>query len=163
MGSGKMKGWMAALGVAIVAAGCAAPKPSTESAIQGRWRRDGQPYGAVLADPAGTLTAETFELRPGGVLAQLTVSEQSGQAWLLGSGQYVIAGADRMRITGKCWKGWESYACTETYGFKLEGDRLTVSDMTHSQIAETFTRVGPFGDGLPPTLAPPGPSPTPAP
>ncbi len=153
-----------ALVVTALLAGCAPSIQDLDRAIQGRWRRvipTPQLAEDFVGDPLGSLSADTFELRPGGVLLSLQVDPGSGRAWTTMSGGYAIMGADQITVRGKCWQGWASYDCSQTYGFELKGDSLTFTSSGAQAGRSTYTRIGPVSASPPPTLAPPMPSPTP--
>ena len=155
------------LAVALAAAllaGCAPSIADHERAIQGRWRRvvpSPQLSGDFVGDPLGTLAADTFELRPGGVLLSLGIDEGSGWAWTTMTGEYAITAADQITVKGKCWQGWDSYDCSQAYGFDLKGDSLTITSSGPQAGQSSYTRVGAVSLTPPPTIVPPMPSATP--
>ncbi len=73
----------------------------------------------------------------------------------VGTGRYVLTGAHRIDLEGRCWKGYESFPCTRAYHLDVSGDHLTLSaeDGSGGQVA--YRRIGVVGRELPPTLAPP--------
>jgi hypothetical protein len=125
----------------------------SSAAILGRWQRISQ---AGPGDP-NELSLEYVEFRENGVLLTLIKDEGTGQFWLNNSASYAVTSVSQMQVVGTCYKGWERYACSRTYDIVLAGDRLKVSG---DQQAE-YQRIGGLSPNLPPTLAPPFPSPTP--
>jgi hypothetical protein len=119
--------------------------------LLGRWQRV-SPAGP--GDP-NELSSEYIEFREAGVL--LTLLRDADAFWLIGSATYSLTTDDQLQVVGTCYKGWERYACTRTYAFTLAGDSLTISG---DGLAE-YQRISALDPNLPPTLAPPFPSPTP--
>src|SRR5262245_9715609 len=154
-----------------LAAACAPPsvlhlaKRSSVDPLLGRWHRldTGQP--GFVADPLGSLAQADIELRDEGLLVDLLVD--SGSAFSTVTGGYARVDAEHIRAAGRCWQGYDSRPCSQTYRYTLSGDRLTLFGdgqtvaglVADGQLA--YQRVGPAGAALPPTLVPPGPSPTP--
>ena len=121
--------------------------------ILGRWQRI-SPAGP--GDP-NELSLEYIEFRENGALLTLIKDEGTGQFWLNNSAAYSLTTVDQMQVIGTCYKGWDRYTCSRTYAIALAGDNLKVSG---DQQAE-YERIGGLSPNLPPTLAPPFPSPTP--
>jgi len=122
--------------------------------ILGRWQRI-SPAGP--GDP-NELSLEYIEFRENGVLLNLIKDEGTGQFWLNNnSATYSLPTASQMQVVGTCYKGWERYTCSRTYAIVLAGDNLKISG---DQQAE-YQRISGLSSELPPTLAPPFPSPTP--
>ena len=123
----------------------------TSTGILGRWQRI-SPAGP--GDP-NELSAEYIEFREDGVLLTLFKDEGTDTFWLNNSAAYSLSTTRQMEVVGTCYKGWERYACSRTYDIVLAGDSLKVSG---DQQAE-YQRIGGLSSDLPPTLAPPIPSP----
>ncbi len=147
----------AALAVIVALAGCAYAAAGRESAILGRWHRLAEPN---LDDPFQTLASEYIEFAPNGVLVSLLFDRGPGRFWTATTGEYSVSGADQITISGRCWQGWRSYACSRTYGFTLKEDRLIIFDHKHQERRLEFERIVTASTDLPPTLAPPVPSAT---
>jgi hypothetical protein len=119
--------------------------------ILGKWQRV-SPAGP--GDPS-ELSAEYLEFRPDGVL--LVLLKDMDTFWWINSATYTITSSSRMQVTGSCWRGSERYSCARDYTLSLAGDELSLSADNEAQ----YRRVGELSEELPPTLAPPLPSPTP--
>lgn len=148
------------VGLAILLAlgsGAPAASPLTDQLL-GRWQRVGEGY---LPEPY--IAAEYVEFRPGGQLVELLWDSGPQRAWTINVSQYAVSFAGRVKLSGNCWRGWERYACTHTYTVLRLGDTLRVSDERDQQRAVQYRRVADLEPELPPTLAPPFPSPAPAP
>jgi hypothetical protein len=100
---------------------------------------------------------EYLEFRENGVLLTLIKSEGSEMFWLNNSATYTMTSSSQMQVAGSCWQGWERYACSRTYSIRLAGDKLWVLADNQAE----YRRIGELSRDLPPTLAPPFPSPTP--
>ncbi len=120
--------------------------------ILGRWQRI-SPAGP--GDP--NELSEYIEFRESGVLLSLLWDEGPNTSWLTRSATYSLPTASQLQVTGTCYKGWEVYTCTRIYAVVLAGDNLKISG---DQQAE-YQRISGLSSDLPPTLAPPFPSPTP--
>ncbi len=120
--------------------------------ILGRWQRL-SPAGP--GDP--NEVSEYIEFRESGVLLSLLRDEGTNEFWLITSATYALTSANQLQVVGTCYKGWERYTCSRTYAIALAGDTLKISG---DQEAE-YQRIGSLSPNLPPTLAPPMPSPTP--
>ena len=94
-----------------------------------------------------------------GLLASLLV--EGAQSFTTMTGAYTLVDASHLRVDGHCWQGYERYACSETYGFTLSGDRLTLLGSAPVGGQLDYRRLGPAAAVIPPTLVPPGPSATP--
>jgi len=146
------------------AANPGAANPGTAS-LQGRWHRldSGQP--GFVADPLGSMAQPDLELRAQGLLADLLLD--SGNDFTTVTGRYALVDASHLQIDGKCWQGYASHPCSQTYRFTLSGDHLTLfgdGQVVAGAVANgqlDYQRTGPAAASLPPTLVPPGPSPTP--
>jgi hypothetical protein len=119
--------------------------------ILGRWQRI-SPVGP--GDPS-ELSAEYLEFRQDGAL--LVLLKDMDTFWWINSATYTVTSSAEMQVTGSCWQGWERYACTGTYTLRLSGDELRLSADNEAE----YHRIGGLSRELPPTLAPPLPSPTP--
>ncbi len=143
---------------AMSVSGCANSRVDTESAIQGRWHRLGEPG---VADPLLTLASEYIELRPTEVLVSLLFDPGSNTFWTATTGAYSVAEASQIVVQGKCWQGWQSYDCSRAYRLKIEGDSLTIFENENEQRSVKYKRMGAVSSDMPPTLVPPMPSATP--
>jgi hypothetical protein len=143
----------------ILLAGCANSTVDRESAIQGRYRISG-PNTGYVSDPFGSLAGEYFEFRPHGVVAGLIFDQGPQVFWTKTAGEYSVSDMDQITIKGKCWQGWQSYDCSQTYRFDLKGNSLIIFDKGDERHAE-YERIGDVSSDLPPTLIPPMPSATP--
>ena len=154
-----------------LAAACAASsvsRPATQSSanpLQGRWHRVDTAQAGFVADPLGSLAQADIELRDEGVLVDLLLG--SGKVFTTATGGYSLVDGEHIQIEGLCWQGYASHPCSQSYRFSLSGDRLTffgdgqtVAGLVANGTLE-YQRTGPAGAALPPTLVPPGPSPTP--
>jgi hypothetical protein len=144
---------MLALLLLALFSGCRNTTDKTAAALLGRWQRI-SPAGP--GDP-NELSIEYIEFRPEGVLLTLIRDGASDTFWLNNSAAYSLTTSSQMEVVGTCWQGWERYTCTRAYDIALAGDNLKI---TGDQQAE-YQRVGRLSATLPPTLAPPFPSPTP--
>ena len=142
----------------LASSGCAASTADPASEILGRWQRVGQPG---IGEPA-SLLSEYVEFRENGQLVMLLFDQGPGQFWTTGSERYALVSRDRVQVTGTCWQGWESYECSRVYGFALGGDTLRIFDGPQTERQVEYQRIGTIDKDLPPTLAPPFPSPTPS-
>lgn len=144
----------------LVAAGwltaCTAP-----ANLVGRWHRLDLGPRDFIGDPLASLAQPDLELRDQGLLVDLLVDAGSGRAVTTVTGGYAVLDASHLQITGRCYQGYASRACSQTYTFTLAGDHLTVRDGTNPNAAVDYQRVGPVAATQPPTVAPPGPSATP--
>ncbi len=142
-------------------------RPAQRSAVflLGRWHRlDPVPPGFV-ADPLGSLAQPDIELRDQGLLVELLV--ESANTFTTVTGGYALVDATHIHIDGKCWQGYDSHPCSQTYRFSLSGDHLTffgdgqvvAGEVANGQL--DYQRTSPPAAALPPTIVPPGPSPTP--
>ncbi len=153
----------AALLILALTAGCA-PAGGAAS-LQGRWHRLDTAQPGFVADPLGSLAQPDIALRDQGLLAALLLG--SGNAFTTFTGNYALVDASHIQIAGKCWQGYASSFCSRTYRFTLSGDHLTFfgdGQVVAGAVANgqlDYQRTGPPAAALPPTLAPPGPSPTP--
>ena len=147
--------------LAVLLAGCAHSTVDRESAIQGRWHRISGPNAGDVGDPFFSLAGEYFEFRPHGVLARLLFDQGPQLFWTARMGEYLVSDTDQVTIKGKCWQGWQSYDCSQTYHFDLKGNRLTIFDSKSDERHVEYERVGSVSSDLPPTLIPPMPSATP--
>jgi hypothetical protein len=142
----------------ILAAGCGNSPADRERSIQGRWHRVAT---TNVGDPFQTLASEYVEFHPNGVLASLLFDQAPQLFWTTMTGEYSVSDGDQIHIKGKCWQGWQSYDCSQTYRFDLKGDALAILDVEGEARYVAYERVGAVGSDLPPTLIPPMPSPTP--
>jgi len=145
--------------LATLLSGCGAATNSLESALLGRWERVGEPS---IGDPLSSL-GKHIEFRENGLLVVLLRDEclKCSQAiWTVGTAEYSPIGQNRIQVTGKCWQGWESHSCTQTYRLVVAGDNLTIYDEI-TGVQDEYERIGEVEESLPPTLAPPFPSATP--
>ena len=124
-------------------------------AILGQWQRV-SPAGP--GDP-NELSAEYIEFRPSGVLLTLIKDDNTGAFWLNNSATYTVTSASQLEVLGSCWRGWERYTCARTYRMRLAGagDELIVTGDNEA----AYWLIGELSRDVPPTLAPPFPSPTP--
>jgi len=147
-----------------VSAACAPAGPGAAN-LQGRWHRLDPTQPGFIADPLGSLAQPDLELRAEGLLVDLLVS--AGQTHTTFTGGYALVDASHLQISGQCWQGYASHPCSQTYRFTLSGDHLTLfgdgqvvgGALANGQV--DYQRTGPAAAALPPTLVPPGPSPTP--
>ncbi len=146
------------LGVAMALSGCAPSKTETEKSIQGRWQRIGAPN---VHDPFQTLATEYIELRSNGVLVSLLADTAPQTFWTIATGAYSVPQVGQIIVHGKCWQGWQNYNCSRTYRFELNQDHLVIFDDAYEGRSVEYSRFGPAGVELRPTLAPPIPSATP--
>jgi len=125
----------------------------TDQAILGRWQR------VSLAGPGdpSELSAEYLEFQEAGSLLTLLKDEGTEMFWLIHTATYTVTSTGQMEVTGSCWKGWERSACSRTYSISLTGDELRIT----ADREAVYLRIGGQSRELPPTLAPPIPSPTP--
>ncbi|MCI0625151.1 MAG: hypothetical protein L0387_26495 [Acidobacteria bacterium] len=141
------------LGLATALGGYRDATRETAQALLGKWQRI-SPAGP--GDP-NELSAEHIEFREAGVLLTLIKDEGTDTFWLNNSATYTVTSSSQMLVAGTCWQGWERYACSRTYSIRLAGDHLTISADNQAE----YQRIGEPSLDLPPTLAPPFPSPTP--
>jgi hypothetical protein len=143
----------------ITVAGCTilAGDPSQE--ILGRWQRVGQ---ATVGDPLGSLASEYVEFRENGQLVSLLYDAGPDRFWTTRTNGYSFPERGRIRIEGHCWRSWERFDCTGEYSYALSGDHLRISEDGNADGQVEFRRSAALEPGPPPTLVPPGPSPTPA-
>ncbi len=121
--------------------------------ILGRWQR------ISLAGPGDpNELSEYVEFRESGVLLDLYWDEGANTFWLNRLATYSLTTTSQMDVVGTCYKGWERYTCTRTYTIELAGDSLKISGDGQAE----YQRISGLSPDLPPTLAPPFPSPTPA-
>ncbi len=149
---------LALVGLAVFLAACANSTADQEHMLEGRWHRAAEGF---VSDPLQSLATEYLELRPQGVFVSLLFDQGPQTYWTTALGHYAVSGTE-ITISGKCWQGWQSYACSKVYRFELKGDDLTIFDTADPAHRIDYRRAGAVGRALPPTLAPPAPSPTPA-
>ena len=159
----------AALLVLALTAACApaGPSPANPGApsLLGRWHRLEPASPGFVADPLGSLAQPEIELREQGLLADLLLD--SGNDFTTVTGRYALVDASHLQIDGQCWQGYASHPCSQTYRFTLNADHLTLfgdGQVVAGAVANgqlDYQRSGPPAASLPPTLVPPGPSPTP--
>lgn len=130
---------------------CARATSDVAQDILGKWQRV-SPAGP--GDPS-ELSGEFLEFRQDGVL--LVLLKDMDTFWLLNSATYTVTSSSQMQVVGSCWRGRERYSCTRTYTLSLARDELSLSADNEAQ----YRRVGELSEEMPPTLAPPLPSPTP--
>jgi hypothetical protein len=147
----------AVIGVALAGAGCARPAGEA-AALLGRWQRVGQ---SGIYEPMA-LASEFIELRADGQVLILLWDQQPDEWWLVGSEAYSVPERGQLELTGWCWRGQERYSCTRRYRFTLDGDVLHVFEGEAGQSGVIYRRLGPPAAEIPPTLAPPMPTPLPA-
>lgn len=138
-----------------LSSGCENTADKPAAAILGRWQRVSQ---AGPGDP-NEVSSEYIEFRETGLLLSLIREEVTGVFWQTNTATYTLPTTSQLQVTGSCWRGWERYTCTRVYGMQLNGDRLGI---TGDGPAE-YRRIATLSPNAPPTLAPPFPSPTPAP
>jgi hypothetical protein len=105
------------------------------------------------------ISGDYIEFRENSLLLDLIVD--SGNAWITNTATYSIPAADMIQVTGSCFHGWERYACTQTYRLSIGTGQMSIFDETDSTRQGEYMYIGTPGPNLPPTLMPPGPSPTP--
>jgi len=142
----------------LALAACALP--STAAALPGRWQRLPPGAGAdtFVGDPLASLAQDVLEFRDQGVLADLLLTPPAGGADTVTTGRYALVDPAHLQITGRCWQGFASHSCAQTYRFTLTGDHLTLFGGPGTAGQLDYQRVGPAAAALPPTLAPPQPS-----
>ena len=131
----------------------------------GRWHRLDPAQPGFVADPLGSLAQPEIELRDQGLLVDLLV--EPANTFTTVTGGYARVDDTHLQIDGKCWQGYDSHPCSQTYRFSLSGDHLTL--FGNGQVAGgivangqlDYQRTGPPAAALAPTIVPPGPSPTP--
>ena len=143
----------------MLSAGCTILSGDPSQHILGRWQRVGQ---ATLGDPLGSLASEYVEFRENGQLVSLLYDAGPNTFWTIHTNSYAFPQSGRIRIEGYCWRSRERFDCTGEYAFTLSGDRLWISEAGDANGRVEFRRAGAAGKEPPPTLVPPGPSPTPA-
>jgi len=116
---------------------------------------------ATLGDPLGSLASDYVEFREEGQLITLLFDEGPNRFWTIHTSSYSFPESGRIEIQGYCWQGWERYECRGEYAYSLAGDRLRITEDQKANRQVEYRRVGALGPELPPTLAPPFPSPTP--
>ncbi len=141
----------------LVLSSCAPSSDQVATRLPGRWQRVGE---SGPTEPNVFLSH--LEFRPDGRLIHLLWDQGPQQMWMIGSSQYAVLADNRLELTGDCWRGWERFTCTRTYAVALAGDILRISDEQDSHKMVTYQRFGDLSADLPPTLAPPFPSPTPS-
>jgi hypothetical protein len=149
--------------LSLVLSACAPASPAAR--LQGRWHRLDAALPGFVADPLGSLAQSDIEVRDQGLLVGLLLN--SGQAFTTLSGGYALVDAEHIQIDGKCWQGYDSHPCSQTYRFSLSGDHLILfgdGQVVAGAVANgqlDYQRSGPVAAALPPTLVPPMPSATP--
>ena len=140
----------------LTVSSCVRSAAESTSQILGRWQMVGEPG---LYEPY--LFAENVEFRQAGRLVILLWDKGPDKVWMIGQGQYELLTGNQIKFTGDCWRGYERYSCSRTYNLLLVGDSLRISDDENPPHQVEYRRAGAIGPKLPPTLAPPFPSPTP--
>jgi hypothetical protein len=138
-------------------AGCTLLAGDPSQQILGRWQRVGQ---ATVGDPLGSLASEYVEFRQNGQLVSLLYDVGPDRFWTIHTNSFAFLENKRIRIEGYCWRSWERFDCTEEYRYTLSGDRLRISEDGDANGRVEFRRTGALEPEPPPTLVPPGPSPT---
>ena len=142
----------------LVLSGCAPSSATFTTQLLGRWQRVGE---RNLTEPY--VFAEYVEFRPGGELVELLWDPGSQRAWTINVSRYAATSDGRIEFSGNCWRGWDRYLCTRTYAVSQMGDALSIADVQDRQKTVEYRRIADLDPEPPPTLAPPFPSPTPAP
>ncbi len=150
---------LALFGLTMLLAACANSTAGQERMLEGRWHRAAEGF---VSDPFQSLATEYLELRPQGLIVSLLFDQGPQTYWTTATGHYAVSGTDQITISGKCWQGSQSYACSKVYRFEMKGDDLTIFDTGDPAHQLDYRRAGAVSPALPPTLAPPAPSPTPA-
>lgn len=143
--------------VSLLLSGCRA-SGNAAGHLDGRWQKTG---ASGLGEP-DLLISEYLEFREDGQVVVLLHNGTPDRYWTIGLGRFTRKAPGQIELAGRCWKGYESFDCTRVYRLEVSGDHLVISAKNGSGQQVKYRRIGAVSDELPPTLAPPAPTPAPA-